>query len=49
MNHNKICGTCRWHQHECICDGWVCVNNESDMCTEWTEYGYSCEQWEHKE
>ena len=26
----KCCGTCRWHSHEDISDGWVCVNGEID-------------------
>jgi hypothetical protein len=28
----KCCGTCRWHKHEDIDDGWVCVNDQSEYC-----------------
>lgn len=45
----KCCGTCKWHEHEDIDDGWVCVNAESDNCAAWTEYGDSCEEWEGRE
>ena len=45
----ECCGTCEWHQHENISDGWVCVNGDSDYCTDWTDYGFWCEQYEKKE
>lgn len=45
----KCCGTCRWHSHEDISDGWVCVNDESDYCTDWTDYDHCCEDWEERE
>lgn len=38
MKKNECCGTCRWHEHEDIDDGWVCVNPESEYCTDWTDY-----------
>ena len=34
--NKRICGTCRWHQHEDISDGWVCVNDQSDHRADWT-------------
>lgn len=40
------CGTCKYHHHENVDDGWVCVNPDSDNCTDWTDYDYSCEEWE---
>lgn len=43
---DKICKTCRYHEHEDISDGYVCVNDESEMCADWTEDDYSCEHWE---
>lgn len=49
MTCNHICGTCRYHQHESINDGWVCINPESDCCADWTEYGDSCEDWEGRQ
>lgn len=30
MSEKECCGTCRWHQHESVDDGWVCVNPDSD-------------------
>lgn len=29
MDTNKCCGTCEYHEHEKIDDGWVCLNDES--------------------
>lgn len=49
MRDSEACGTCRYHQHESIDDGWVCVNDESDNCADWTEYNDSCEMWEGRE
>lgn len=45
----QICGTCKWHYHESIDDGWVCVNADSRYCADWTEYNDSCEEWEGKQ
>lgn len=42
------CGTCKYHQHEDITDGWVCVNQGSIYCTEWTEYTNYCTEWEER-
>lgn len=46
MDDREICGTCRYHRHEDVDDGWVCVNPDSEYCTDWTEYEDSCEEWE---
>lgn len=48
MLDDKCCGTCKYHHHENIDDGWVCVNDRSEYCVEWTEYSDSCEEWERK-
>lgn len=48
-NNDHVCGKCKWHTFENVSDGWVCVNDESDYCTEWTEYGDSCECFEERE
>ena len=29
MTKDKCCGTCKYHYHENIDDGWVCVNDRS--------------------
>lgn len=44
----KCCGTCKWHHHEDISDGRVCVNVESRYCTDWTDYDHCCEDWEER-
>jgi len=40
----KICGACRWHERSG--DDWVCVNDKSGFCADWTSYGDSCDEWE---
>lgn len=45
----EICGTCKYHKHESVDDGWVCVNPESEYCTDWTEYDDWCIDWEWRE
>lgn len=32
-----------------IDDGWVCVNSDSEYCTDWTDYDFVCPDWEEKE
>lgn len=46
---DECCGTCKWHQREDIDDGWVCVNDRSEYCTDWTDYKDCCEDWEVKD
>lgn len=36
MDEKRCCGTCKWRQHEDVDDGWVCVNSDSEYCTDWT-------------
>jgi len=43
----QVCGTCRWHKNDG--DDWVCCNNKSDYCADWTEYGNTCEEWEGRD
>lgn len=45
---DRICGKCKWHVHEDIDDGWVCVNDRSEYCTDWTEYADSCNEFEER-
>lgn len=42
----KICGTCKHHQHENVDNGWVCVNSNSVYVADWTEHDDSCNKWE---
>lgn len=48
MLDDKCCGTCKYHYHESIDGGWVCVNYESEYVADWTEHSDSCEKWERK-
>ena len=43
----EICGTCKWH-HKDEMDDWMCVNNNSEYCADWTSYTDSCDDWEPK-
>ena len=44
----QCCGNCKWHQQEDISDGWVCVNADSDYCTDYTDYDWLCDEWEER-
>lgn len=48
MSKEECCGTCGWHRFENLTDGWVCVNDESENCGDWTEYSDSCDMWEER-
>ena len=41
-----VCGTCRYTKHDTM--GFYCCNTNSEYCTDYTEYGDSCEDWEAK-
>lgn len=44
-----ICGECKWHrQDDYHKEDWICVNADSDYCTEYTDYTDSCEEWEQR-
>ncbi len=43
---NNVCGTCKYHEHEDIDNGWVCVNDKSEYFADFTEYNDTCEEWE---
>ena len=48
MSENeKICGTCAYHKRdENFEDDWMCVNDESEFCADWTQYNDRCAEWE---
>lgn len=46
MNKEECCGTCKYHKHESIDNGWVCVNPDSENLSDWTEYEDRCDFWE---
>ena len=49
FDEKQCCGTCRYHAHEDIDDGWVCVNGDSDYVADWTDYDFCCDEWEERE
>lgn len=49
MLDDKCCGTCKYHYHKNIGDGWECVNDRSEYFADWTEYSDSCDEWEGRE
>ena len=48
MLDDKCCGTCKYHYHKNIGDGWECVNDRSEYFADWTEYSDSCDEWEER-
>lgn len=49
MEKEKCCGTCKFHEHEDIDDGWVCANADSEYLSDWTDYDHCCIDWEERE
>ena len=47
FDEKPCCGNCKWRQYDII-DGWVCVNDQSDFCTDWTDYDWCCDEWEER-
>lgn len=45
----KVCGTCKYYQHEDITDGYVCVNPDSYHCADWVDKNDCCIKWSEKE
>ena len=46
---NKSCETCRYYEYESIDDGYVCVNSDSEYCSDWVEPEHCCEDWSKKD
>ena len=55
----EVCGTCIYHKHIYsnvskangdlrIDEGWMCINEESENATFYTEHDDSCDEWEGK-
>ena len=42
---DRKCENCLYYEHEDIDDGYVCVNDDSDYCTDWVEPDFSCIDW----
>lgn len=45
----ECCGNCKYHAFESIDSGYVCVNADSDYCSDWTEFNDACEDFEERE
>lgn len=45
---DKNCENCRYYEHEDINDGYVCVNGESEYCSDWVEPEHCCAEWVEK-
>jgi len=48
MGTKQICGECKWHAYENASQGWVCTNPDSEYLTDWTDYSFSCDEWEER-
>ena len=48
-NNERVCGTCRWHMHWEISDGWICANPDSDNNSDYMNYRDGCEEWEGRQ
>jgi len=49
-DQDKVCGTCRYHHRDDVfSDDWMCVNDKSEFCADWTEYWDACGEWEKRD
>lgn len=51
MNEEHCCGTCKYHQIEDNFlggDDWMCINDQSEYYTDWTDYNHCCDEWEER-
>ena len=53
MDEDKeCCGTCKYHKSTGkYCEGdtdYVCMNNDSEYCTDYTEYSDCCDEYEKR-
>lgn len=44
----QCCGTCEYGSYDPM-QGYVCVNSNSEYCTDFVEYDHTCEDWEEKD
>ena len=44
----KGCGNCRWHTQEAGTREWLCDNEDSDYCMDYTGYEDCCSEWERR-
>lgn len=43
----ECCGNCRYGSYE-LYEGYVCLNDESEYCADYTEHDFVCEEYESK-
>ena len=50
MEHDRCCGTCRWHKVEFASTDpdWVCCNEASVYYADYTGYKDMCPDWEER-
>lgn len=48
MRERRCCGTCAYHQFESVDDGFVCVNDESEYLSDWTDFNHFCDAYEER-
>lgn len=46
---DKRCDNCEYYCFEPIDQGYVCVNDDSDYCTDWVEPDHCCADWVRKD
>lgn len=44
METKKFCGTCKWHKR--AINDWICTNDNSEYCADYTGYNDTCDEWE---
>ena len=45
MSKRECCGTCKHVEYDKE-DGYICMNEESEYESDYTEYGFVCEEYE---
>lgn len=47
---NECCGNCRYHKNDdTFPEDYICVNDASEHCADWTDYKDYCYEWEGRE
>lgn len=45
----RCCGNCRWHeQDEQYSEDYICFNDDSDYCSDYTDYNFCCDDYEER-
>lgn len=46
---SRVCGNCKYHGYLNAQDGYVCVNEDSEYFSDWTDNECGCMDWEQEE